>query len=203
MYHSKRIGGDRSTSTSRRCAPAKRPADAGIRTAPRHRAPGNHHPVPADRAAGRSLHRRLRGAGALGPSEARPDVAVGIHRDRRRDRPDHRSRHVRDGPDCAPARDLAARDALARTDLRQRQRLLRQLLRHDLLHDIRTVLSRSSRRARHAEARTHRIAGDGKSGTCSADAAPDPRTRYGPVARRFRHRPFVAVLSAALPVRHA
>ena len=52
-----------------------RPADAGIRIAPRHRARGNHHPVPADRAAGGSLDRRLRGAGALGSPEARADVA--------------------------------------------------------------------------------------------------------------------------------
>jgi len=50
-----------------------RPADAGIRIAPRHRARGNHHPVPADRAAGRSFDRRLRGPGALGPSETGAD----------------------------------------------------------------------------------------------------------------------------------
>ena len=36
-----------------------RPVDAGIRTAPRHRTPGNHHFVSADRAAGRSIHRRF------------------------------------------------------------------------------------------------------------------------------------------------
>ena len=52
-----------------------RPPDAGKRTAPRHRARGNHHPVPADRAAGGPLDRRLRGAGALGSSQARADVA--------------------------------------------------------------------------------------------------------------------------------
>ncbi len=47
----------------------------------------------------------------------------------------------------------------------------RQLLRQDLIHDLRTVLARSSARARHAQARTDRIAGDGKSGTRRADAA--------------------------------
>ena len=52
-----------------------RPADAGKRIAPRHRARGNHHPVSADRAAGRPFDRRFRGAGALGPSQTRTHVA--------------------------------------------------------------------------------------------------------------------------------
>ena len=47
----------------------------------------------------------------------------------------------------------------------------RQLLRHDLIQDLRTVLARSARRARHAQARTDRVAGDGKSRTRRADAA--------------------------------
>ena len=78
----------------------------------------------------------------------------------------------------------------------------RQLLRHDLIHDLRTVLSRSGARARHAQARTDRVAGDGKPRARGAIAHAHPRARRGPGARRFRHRPFVAVLSAALPVRH-
>ena len=49
---------------------------------------------------------------------------VGVHLDRRGDRADRRSRHLRDGPDRAAACGLAARDALARADLRLRQRLL-------------------------------------------------------------------------------
>ena len=175
-----------------------RPADAGIRIAPRHRARGNHHPVSADRAAGGSLDRRLRGAGALGSPETRAHVAAGIHHHRRGDRPDRRSRHVRDGPDRAAARDLAARDALARADLRQRQRLVAAVAaaRPDPRHPHRAVALVGG--ARHAEAGTDRIAGDGKSGTRRADAAPDPRTRRRPVAGRFRHRPFLAGLSAAL-----
>ena len=48
-----------------------RPPDAGKRTAPRHRARGNQHALSADRAAGRPLDRRLRGAGALGSSQTR------------------------------------------------------------------------------------------------------------------------------------
>ncbi len=179
-----------------------RPADAGIRIAPRHRARGNHHPVSADRAAGRSLDRRLRGAGALGSSETRADVAGGIHRHRRRDRPDRRSRHVRAGPDRQAARDLAARDALARTDLRQRQRLLAAIAaaRSDPRHPHRAVALLGG--ARHAEAGTDGIAGDGEPGARRADADADPRTRHRTVAGRFRHRPFVAGLSAALSVRH-
>ena len=47
----------------------------------------------------------------------------------------------------------------------------RQLLRHDLIQDLRTVLARSARGARHAQARADRVAGDGKSRTRRADAA--------------------------------
>ena len=46
-----------------------RPADARIGTAPRARSRGDHAALPADRAAGRPVDRRLRGAGALGPSK--------------------------------------------------------------------------------------------------------------------------------------
>ena len=203
MYHSKRIGGDRIDVYKPRDARAQdRPPDAGKRIAPRHRAPGNHHSVPADRAAGRSLDRRLRGPGALGSSEARPDVAVGIHLDCRGDRPDRRSRHVRDGPDRPAALDLAARDALARADLCLRQRLLAAIAapRSDPRYPHRAVALLGG--ARHAEAGTDGIAGHGEPGARGADADAHPRTRHRTVARRFRHRPFLAGLSAALPVRH-
>ena len=56
--------------------------------------------------------------------------------------------------------------------------------------------------ARHAEAGTDGIAGHGEPGARGADADAHPRTRHRAVARRFRHRPFLAGLSAALPVRH-
>ncbi len=57
-------------------------------------------------------------------------------------------------------------------------------------------------RARHAQAGADGIAGDGKPRARRADADAHPRTRHRAVARRFRHRPFLAGLSAALPVRH-
>ena len=127
---------------------------------------------------------------------------VGIHLDRRGDRPDRRSRHVRAGPDRQAARDLAARDALARADLRQRQRLLAAIAaaRSDPRHPHRAVALLGG--ARHAEAGTDGIAGDGEPGARRADADADPRTRHRVVAGRFRHRPFLAGLSAALSVRH-
>ena len=53
----------------------------------------------------------------------------------------------------------------------------RQLLRQDLIHDLRTVIARVRPGARHAQARTHRVAGDGEPRTCCADASPHPRAR--------------------------
>ena len=78
----------------------------------------------------------------------------------------------------------------------------RQLLRQDLIHDLRTVIARSRPGARIAQARTHRVDGDGESRARRADADPHPRPRRRPGARRLRHRPLFAGLSAALPVRH-
>ena len=78
----------------------------------------------------------------------------------------------------------------------------RQLLRHDLLGDVKARAEPLGRAARLAEARADREPGDGEPGICGADAAPHPRARRRPVARRFRHRLFVAVLPAALPLRH-
>ena len=91
-----------------------RSADAGIGIAPRARARGDHHPLPADRAAGGSIGGGLRGAGALGPSQDGPHVAIGVHHHRRGDRADRRSRPVRAGAHCAPARAVAAHRAPAR-----------------------------------------------------------------------------------------
>ena len=51
-------------------------------------------------------------------------------------------------------------------------------------------------------ARTDRIAGDGQSRTVRPCADQAQAARHRPVARRFRHRLFVAVLSDALPLRH-
>ena len=76
MYHSKRIGGDRIDVY--KPAMRARKTDRLTLESELRRAierAGNHHSLSADRAAGRSLDRRLRGAGALGSSQARPDVA--------------------------------------------------------------------------------------------------------------------------------
>jgi diguanylate cyclase (GGDEF)-like protein len=145
MYHSKRHrrrpyrrlqAGD--------ARPQNRSPDARIRTAPRHRAQEitilyqpivrlEDRSIAGFEALVRWDHPKL---GRMSPSEFIAIAEeIGLIIDL--------GMFVMDRPRAA--RDLAARDALARpADLRQRQRLLRQLLRHDLLHDIRTVLSRSS-----------------------------------------------------------
>ena len=109
MYHAKRGGGDRIEvfKPAMRARKTDR-LSLGIRSAPRARARRDHHPVPADRAARRPRARRLRGAGALEPSEARPPVARRIHHHRRRDRADRRARPVRAGARRPPAERLAA-----------------------------------------------------------------------------------------------
>ena len=78
----------------------------------------------------------------------------------------------------------------------------RQLLRHDLIQDLRSVLARSTVARGTLQAGDHRVAGDGKSRARRADAHAHQGARRRPVARRFRHRPFLARLSAALPLRH-
>ena len=111
MYYAKRIGGDRIEIF--KPAMRSRKTDRlthGIGIAPRHRARGDQGAVPADRAAGGSRHCRLRGAGALGSSEARPPVAGRIHLDRRRNRPHRRSRPVRARPHRRQLAQWQARD---------------------------------------------------------------------------------------------
>ena len=76
----------------------------------------------------------------------------------------------------------------------------RQLLRHDLIQDLRGVLGRVRSRARHAETGDHRIPGHGESGTRRANADAYQGTRRRSVAGRFRHRTFVARLFAAVPL---
>ena len=101
-----------------------RPADAGIRSAPRHRTGGDRHPLPADRAARGPRHRRLRGAGALEPSKTRADVARRIHHHRGGDRADRRAWAVRAGARRQAAQHLATHLAPSQSAVCQRQRLV-------------------------------------------------------------------------------
>jgi len=60
MYHSSGSAGDRIDVYSRDARAQDRPPDAESELPPRHRAPGDHPSCISDRAAGRSLDRRLR-----------------------------------------------------------------------------------------------------------------------------------------------
>ena len=174
-----------------------RPAAARIRSAPRHRAQGIHARLPADRAAGGRHRRRLRGAAALGASAPRLDPAVRLHPGRRELRPDRPARPVRHAARGGRSGGLAEADRRraafgfgqpvepAADPPRPRQR---------------RALGDRAREPQAAllPARTHRIAGDGQSRADHPCADQAEAARHRPVARRFRHRLFVAVLSDAV-----
>ena len=171
MYHAKRGGGDRIEVFK----PAMRARKTdrltlGIRSAPRHRARRDHHPLPADRAARGPRRRRLRGAGALEPSEARPHVARRIHHHRRGDRADRRARPVRARAHRPAAQHLAAHLAPAQSAVRQRQRLVAAIAAPRSDPGSALGAGALGGGARLAQARADRIRGDGKSGTRRADA---------------------------------
>ena len=127
-----------------------------------------------------------------------PDVARRIHHHRRRDRADRRARAVRAGARRQAAQHLAAHLAAAQSAVRQRQRLVAPIAAPRFDPGSALGADALGGGARLAQARADRIRGDGKSGTRRADAAADSRARRRAGARRFRHRLFVAVLSAAL-----
>ncbi len=157
---------------------------------------------PADRAARGPHDRRVRGPVAMDPPAARPRAAGRVHPGRRTERAHRGARDVRarsDGPGTrrlatGPRRvaphlcvgeHLVAPTAAARPPQRREGRA-------DPLR----------RAPQLAEARTHREPGHGEPGIRRPDAVAHPRSRGRLVARRFRHRLFVAVLSAALSVRY-
>ena len=102
----------------------------------------------------------------------------------------------------APARRLAARDAAALSAVLQRQHLVAPAAAPRPHPGPAHRAVALGGRARHAQARADRVAGDGEPRIRRADADAHARARRRPLARRFRHRPFLARLPAALPVRH-
>ena len=93
MYHAKRIGGDR-IEVFKPAMRARRSDRLTLETELRRALERKEISIlyqPIIRLEDRSC-RRLRGAAALGPSQDGPPVALGVHRDRRGDRPDRRTR---------------------------------------------------------------------------------------------------------------
>ena len=103
--------------------------------------------------------------------EARPAVAGRIHLDRRGDRPDRRPRPVRARPHRRASSPIWQRaDRGARAAVRQRQRLVAPVAAPRSDPGPARRAGALAARARHAQARNHRVAGDGESGARRADA---------------------------------
>ena len=145
--------------------------DARERPAPGARPRRDQGALPADRAARGPHHRRLRGAAALGPSAPRPLAPRTSSRSPRRPASSSSS-----ASSCSSAR--RASSPPGRRALEVEPPIFasvnvssRQLLRHDLLHDVKTVLARTGVHAGLAQARDHREPRDGEPGIRGADAA--------------------------------
>ena len=140
---------------------------------------------------------RLRGAAALAPSRARHDLAGRVHPDRRGDRPDRRSSA---NGCCAPP---APRRRPGRTTSASRS----------TSRPCSSAMPDAGAEGRRRRSRRPGLAGERleleiteavlirDDEAALADPAPAPRARRAHRAGRFRHRLFLAELSAALPVR--
>ena len=120
------------------------------------------------------------------------DPAVRLHPGRRKLRADRASSAC--SPCSSAAEDLAGwQKQIGDAPLSVSVNLSsRQLIRRDLVSDVRSVIARANHQAALLPARADRIAGDGQSRAGRARADQAEAARHRPVARRFRHRLFVA-----------
>ena len=131
-----------------------------------------------------------------GRMTARRDLAGRVHPDRRGDRPHRADRRV------GAARGLPHRRRRGRRDARVAVNLSPVQFKNKRLFETVHAHPRRDRPAADpARARDHRVAAAQRQRADAADPAPAARHRHPHLDGRFRHRLFVAELSARLPVR--